>query len=76
MKILKFGGAAVKDASGIKNIEKILQIHKDSELVIVISAMGKTTNALEKVISCYFNSKSKLQSALQEIKKYHNSILL
>ena len=38
--------------------------------------MGKTTNALEKVISCYFNSKSKLQSALQEIKKYHNSILL
>ena len=76
MKILKFGGAAVKDASGIKNIEKILQIHKDSKLVIVISAMGKTTNALEKVISCYFNSKSKLQSALQEIKKYHNSILL
>ena len=76
MKILKFGGAAVKDASGIKNIEKILQIHKDSELVIVISAMGKTTNALEKVISCYFNSKSKLQSAIQEIKKYHNSILL
>ena len=76
MKILKFGGAAIKDASSIKNIEKILHIYKDSEVVIVISAMGKTTNALEKVISCYFNSKSKLQSALQEIKKYHNSILL
>tara|TARA_B100001564_G_scaffold150005_1_gene126137 strand:- start:9458 stop:10711 length:1254 start_codon:yes stop_codon:yes gene_type:complete len=76
MKILKFGGAAIKDASSIKNIEKILHIYKDSKVVIVISAMGKTTNALEKVISCYFNSKSKLQSAIQEIKKYHNSILL
>ncbi|MBK43124.1 MAG: aspartate kinase [Flavobacteriaceae bacterium] len=76
MKILKFGGAAIKDGRSIKNIVKILQIYKDSEVVIVISAMGKTTNALEKVISCYFNSKSKLQSALQEIKKYHNSILL
>ena len=52
MKILKFGGAAIKDASSIKNIEKILHIYKDSKVVIVISAMGKTTNALEKVISC------------------------
>jgi aspartate kinase len=45
MKVFKFGGASVKDASGVKNIAKILLNNSDSKIVVVISAMGKTTNA-------------------------------
>ncbi|MFC7445827.1 Aspartokinase [Mesoflavibacter sp. HG96] len=76
MKVFKFGGASVKDASGIKNLVSVLQQVGYDNTLIVISAMGKTTNALEVVISNYFNDKSQLQSALQEVIKYHNQILL
>ena len=75
MKVFKFGGASVKDASGIKNLVSVLQQVGYDNTLIVISAMGKTTNALEVVISNYFNDKSQLQSALQEVIKYHNQIL-
>jgi aspartate kinase len=44
--------------------------------LIVISAMGKTTNAIEIVVNNYFNNQNELQSSLQEVKKYHNEILL
>lgn len=76
MQILKFGGASVKDAKGVRNLEQVLQIVGTEETLIVISAMGKTTNALEKVIDHYFNSKHELQSSIQEVKKFHNAILL
>lgn len=76
MKVFKFGGASVKDASGIKNLVSVLQQVGYDNTLIVISAMGKTTNALEVVIGNYFNDKSQLQSALQEVIKYHNQILL
>ena len=76
MKILKFGGASVKDAQGIKNLTKVLEVTGTQKTLIVVSAMGKTTNSLEKVVNNYFNAKHKLQSSIQEIKKYHNEILL
>ena len=76
MKILKFGGASVKDAEGVKNLEKVLKITGTSDVLIIVSAMGKTTNTLEEVIDHYYQSKHKLQSSIQAVKKYHNAILL
>jgi aspartate kinase len=76
MQILKFGGASVRDADGVRNLKKVLQHVGTEKTLIVISAMGKTTNALEKVIEHYFNSKHELQSSIQDVKKYHNGILL
>ena len=76
MKILKFGGASVKDAQGVKNLTKVLEVTDTQKILIVVSAMGKTTNSLEIVIDNYFNAKHKLHSSIQEIKKYHNQILL
>lgn len=76
MQILKFGGASVKDAEGVKNLENVLRTVGSEKSLIVISAMGKTTNALEKVIDHYFHSKHELQSSIQDVKKYHNAILL
>ncbi|RIA10959.1 aspartate kinase [Flavobacteriaceae bacterium MAR_2010_72] len=76
MRVFKFGGASVKDADGVKNMAKVLQTVGYDNTLIVVSAMGKTTNALEGVIHNYFNKKEELQSSLQEVKKYHNAILL
>lgn len=76
MQIFKFGGASVKDAAGVKNIAVVLQQVDYANTLIIVSAMGKTTNALEVVIKNYFKNKSQLQSALQEVKKYHKVILL
>ena len=55
MRIFKFGGASVKDADGIKNVANVLKITGHEDVLIVISAMGKTTNALELVIKNYFD---------------------
>ncbi len=76
MQVFKFGGASVKDANGVKNLASVLQKVGYNDTLVVVSAMGKTTNALEVVINNYFNNKAELQSSLQEVKKYHNSILL
>ncbi|MFC4722672.1 aspartate kinase [Geojedonia litorea] len=76
MRVFKFGGASVKDADGVKNMAKVLQTVGYDNTLIVVSAMGKTTNAMEGVIHNYFNKKEELQSSLQEVKKYHNAILL
>jgi aspartate kinase len=76
MKIFKFGGASVKDANGIKNVYNVLQNAGYEDVLLVVSAMGKTTNALELVIKNYFDKSPELNSSIQEIKKYHNQILL
>ncbi|GEM55555.1 aspartate kinase [Flavobacterium branchiophilum] len=76
MKIYKFGGASVKDADGIKNVYDVLQKAGYQDVLLVVSAMGKTTNALELVVKDYFDKAPSLQSTLQEVKKYHNQILL
>ncbi|MEN3323601.1 aspartate kinase [Mariniflexile soesokkakense] len=76
MQVFKFGGASVKNANGVKNVAALLQKVGYKNTLIVVSAMGKTTNALELVIKNYFDNNAELQSALQEVKKYHNEILL
>lgn len=76
MRIFKFGGASVKDAAGVKNLVKVLETVGYNDTLLVVSAMGKTTNAFEIVVRNYFSNKKELQSSIQEIKKYHNSILL
>ncbi len=76
MRVFKFGGASVKDANGVKNLLSVLKKVGYNDTLIVVSAMGKTTNALELVLNNYFHNRSELQSSLQDIKKYHNGILL
>jgi aspartate kinase len=76
MRIFKFGGASVKDADGIKNVHSVLQKVGYEDVLLVVSAMGKTTNALEVVVKNYFDKSPELQSSIQDIKKYHNQILL
>ncbi|NBU80167.1 MAG: aspartate kinase [Flavobacteriaceae bacterium] len=76
MRIFKFGGASVKDADGIKNVFSVLENVGHEDTLLVISAMGKTTNALEMVIKNYFEKSNELHSSLQDVRKYHNQILL
>lgn len=76
MKVFKFGGASVKDADGIKNVVHVLETVGHEEVLIIISAMGKTTNALEIVIKNYFEKSNAFHASLQEVRKYHNQILL
>lgn len=75
MKVFKFGGASVKDASGVKNIASILLQHKNNKIVVIISAMGKTTNALEKVLNEYFNKNINVLESLNTVKNYHFEII-
>ncbi|MBW6483244.1 MAG: aspartate kinase [Vicingaceae bacterium] len=74
MKIFKFGGASVKDANAVKNVGKVIQ-QFDDKLIIVISAMGKTTNALEKLVNAYYFKKEGVEAILEEIKAFHYSII-
>lgn len=76
MRIFKFGGASVKNADGVKNMASVLRTVGYENTLVVVSAMGKTTNALEVVIKNYFENRSELQSSIQDVKKFHNEILL
>ena len=57
MKVFKFGGASVNSIERIKNLKEIVELYKNDSLVIIISAMGKTTNALEKVAESFYAGK-------------------
>ena len=75
MRIYKFGGASVKDADGLKNLITILNDLGSENTLIVVSAMGKTTNSLELVVKNYFENKEELQYSLNEVFNFHNKIL-
>ncbi|MFD1017201.1 aspartate kinase [Winogradskyella rapida] len=75
MRIFKFGGASVKDANGVRNVAKVLKTTGYDNTLVVISAMGKTTNSMELVIKSYFETKAALPNAIHEVVKYHDSIL-
>ncbi|WP_108808008.1 aspartate kinase [Aquimarina spinulae] len=75
MRVFKFGGASVKDANGVKNVLNVLEKTGFSNLVIVISAMGKTTNALEHIVELYTNNSKELKISLRDLEIYHNEIL-
>lgn len=74
MQVFKFGGASVKDAEGVVNLADILRREAPSELVVVISAMGKTTNLLEKLLAHFFNQKDDTSAILEQAKAYHYGI--
>ncbi len=75
MKVFKFGGASVKNAEAVKNVTKIVQSFENQNLLIVISAMGKTTNALEIIVDALCKrDKPTFNEKLEEIKSYHYSI--
>ena len=75
MLVFKFGGASVKDAAGIINLGKVVSLYADKPLLIVVSAMGKTTNALEKLTKAYVDGSDDLHDIYEEIKAYHYAIL-
>ena len=74
MQVFKFGGASVKDAEGVKNVAEVLKQFSDKKLCVVISAMGKTTNALEKLVNAFFYNSANANDILEEIKQFHFSI--
>jgi aspartate kinase len=76
-KIYKFGGASVKDADAVRNLKTIVERHKDEDIFLVVSAMGKTTNMLEKVLKDFRDHEGMLGiEALSEVMNYHEKIIL
>ena len=75
MKIFKFGGASVKDAESVKNVAKILQNEGTENTLVVISAMGKITNAFEDVVTCYYNKTDELSEKLGVIEDFHKNLM-
>jgi aspartate kinase len=76
MLVFKFGGASVKSSEAVRNIAGILKRYQSEQIVVVVSAMGKTTNALERIIEHYANRESeKLNSEFETLKTYHLEVL-
>jgi aspartate kinase len=75
MRVFKFGGASVKDADGVRNLVHVLRETGTAGTFLVVSAMGKMTNALEGVVNAYFQEKGSLPGALEEVESYHLGIL-
>ena len=76
MKIFKFGGASIKDALGVKNVANILQQEGASNCLLVISAMGKMTNAFENIVNSYVNNdQEKLTESIDFTINYHTKII-
>jgi len=73
LSILKFGGASVKNAEGVENLWRIVKTQRGS-LVVVASAMGKTTNALEVILSNFLDGDSSMWSNFEKLKSYHLEI--
>ncbi|HTI57733.1 aspartate kinase [Mucilaginibacter sp.] len=74
MLVFKFGGASVKDAAGVINLSEIVRKYSGRQLLIVVSAMGKTTNALERLTKAYVDGSDELHDIFFEIKDYHFNI--
>jgi aspartate kinase len=74
MLVFKFGGASVKDAQGVINLGNVVNTYSGNEILVVVSAMGKTTNALERLTNAYFNGDDDLHEIFDEVKNYHYHI--
>lgn len=75
MKVFKFGGASVRDAEAVKNVASIINMFDDN-LAVVVSAMGKTTNALEGIIQSLWNrNQSEFESGVEERREFHLQIM-
>lgn len=75
MQVFKFGGASVKDSEGVINLGRIVSAQQGRKLLIVVSAMGKTTNMLEELTRCYFQQSDEAVQLLEQAKSYHENIV-
>lgn len=75
MKIFKFGGASIKDAQGIRNVAGILEKYAAEPTVVVISALGKTTNRLESLASAFFENRAEMRTLFESVRDEHRAIL-
>ncbi len=75
MRVFKFGGASVKNAEAIKNVGKILNEFGGEEVLVVVSAMGKTTNALEELAMAYYHNEPTKYEKYKEVKLFHDQII-
>jgi aspartate kinase len=72
MQVFKFGGASVNSVERVKNVGDILKLYPNEKILVVISAMGKTTNALEKVVNAFYEGKKEEAFQLfQQVKQQH-----
>lgn len=75
MKVFKFGGASIKDAASVRNVFKVLEHFSNEDLLIVVSAMGKSTNALEGILESFIKGKEDLSKRIQNLRDFHFEIL-
>jgi aspartate kinase len=74
LKVFKFGGASVRDGAGVRNVASIISTKKTGPLIVVVSAMGKTTDGLEKVVRAHRDNTGESAKFLEEVKEYHYNI--
>lgn len=74
MQVFKFGGSAIKDADGIRKLAEIVK-SKGEGRILVVSALGKTTNALEDLFACYFEGNDDWKKKLNQIRDFHLNIV-
>ena len=75
MKVFKFGGASVKNAEAVKNVGEVLKLFGGEEVLVVLSAMGKTTNSLEQLAKAYFEGNGNKHSLYLQVKSFHDEII-
>lgn len=75
LKVFKFGGASVKDAAGVKNVTSILEKFREEPLVVVVSAMGKSTDKLESVVAAYMEKEGRAEQLFEEFKQWHYELI-
>ncbi|HPS85235.1 MAG TPA: aspartate kinase [Spirochaetota bacterium] len=75
MKVFKFGGASVKDADSVRNVANVLSLYSNDKIAVVVSAMGKMTNALERLLHAYFYGTGKIDEEFFNIKEYHMNMV-
>lgn len=73
MRVFKFGGASVRDAESVRNVARIIERFKDDQLIVVVSAMGKTTNKLESLVNAHFAGQA-TEAILEDLRKCHGDI--
>lgn len=76
MRVFKFGGASVKDAEAVRNVKHVINQFSNDRLIVVVSAMGKTTNAMEEIAAALYHKRyDDFRSLVQERKQYHLKIV-
>ena len=71
MRVFKFGGASVKNSGAVRNVAEVLKRHSGEPTLVVISAMGKTTNMLESLVSAYYHQSGEEKKIFDQIKAFH-----